>query len=472
MERKLIPVLQRRPIIQTSALVCATLLAVALAAQVALAAEQRVIPFEWDLPFGFAEPDVPDDNPMSYEKVELGRLLFYDTRLSGNQTFSCSSCHEQSLAFTDGRKRSVGSTGEVHPRSAMALFNVAYAPTLTWNNNVLERLEEQALVPMFGTDPIELGLVGREAELLARFAAVPLYQRMFAEAFPGDTEPISLASIVRALASFQRTLISGSSPFDQWLFGDDDALTDSAIRGLNMVYDVTGKTECGHCHNGFNFTSSRTEEGGVFLDKPFFNTGLYNLRCSSFDLPEVSGTGLGCFPPDNLGLYEVSTFKEHMGQFKPPSLRNICVTAPYMHDGSVENLDDVLDHYAAGGRTIESGQYAGDGSLNPLKSAFLVGFRLSAQERADIKEFLCSLTDEEFLNDPSFSDPFAGPPCPGDCDFDGNVEVNEIIRAVNASLKTGTLASCVPVDANLSGNVEVNEIIRSVNFSLDGCPAP
>ncbi len=437
----------------------------------AAAGQKTTAPFEWNLPFGFPVPVVPADNPMSYEKVELGRLLFYDTRLSGNQTFSCASCHDQAQAFTDGKARAVGSTGEFHPRSSMALFNIAYAPSLTWANNVLEDLEEQALVPMFGEFPVELGLAGREDELLARLAAAPVYQRMFEEAFPDQSEAISVGGIVRALGAFQRTLISGTSPFDKWLFGDDDALTNSALRGLNLIYDVSGKTECGHCHSGFNFTGSRTESGQVFEERPFFNTGLYNLRCADFGLPEVSGTGTGCFPPENLGLFAVSTFKEHMGFFKAPSLRNICLTAPYMHDGSVETLDDVLDHYAAGGRTIESGEYAGIGSINPLKSGFVQGFRLSEQERTDIKEFLCSLTDEEFLNDPAIADPFVAPPCHGDCDFDGSVSVSEIIRQVNINLDSGTLASCVSSDANLDGSVAVNEIVRSINYSLDGCPA-
>jgi len=413
---------------------------------------------------------MPADNPMSYEKIELGRLLFYDTRLSGNQTFSCSSCHEQALAFTDGRARSIGSTGQVHPRGAMALVNILYAPTLTWNNNLLETLEEQALVPMFGESPVELGLAGREDELLARLAAAPIYQRMFEEAFGEAAEPISVASVVRALASFQRTLLSGNSPFDRWLFGDDDAITESAIRGVTLILDQTGKTECGHCHNGFNFTGSRTESGAVFLEKPFFNTALYNLRCANFGLPEVSGTGTGCNPPDNVGLYEVSTFKEDMGRFKPPTLRNICVTAPYMHDGSVETLDEVLDHYAAGGRTIDSGPHAGIGHLNPLKSEFLIGFNLTSRERQDIKAFLCSLTDEEFLTDPSIADPFVAPPCHGDCNFDGAVAINELIRQVNISTDATTLATCLAADANLSGTIEINELVRSVNRSLGGCP--
>lgn len=441
----------------------------AAAAPAALAQGKQIRPFRWQLPLGFPVPSVPADNPMSYEKVELGRLLFYDTRLSGNQTFSCASCHEQALAFTDGLGRSIGSTDQVHPRGAMSLANVAYAPTLAWNNIRLERLEEQALIPMFGESPVELGLAGREQELLARLAAAPIYRRMFEEAYPDEAQPISIAGIVRALASFQRTLLSGDSPFDRWLFGDDGALTESAIRGVNMILDQTGKTECGHCHNGFNFTGSRTESGEVFLDRPFFNTGLYNLRCSLFGLPEVFGTGTGCYPPDNVGLYEITDFKEHMGQFKPPTLRNICVTAPYMHDGSIETLDEVLDHYAAGGRTIQSGLFAGIGSLNPLKSEFLIGFRLTAQERADIKEFLCSLTDETFLTNPAFSDPFQPPPCHGDCDFDGTVSMSDLMRQVNINVDTGTLASCVAADANLNGTIEITELIRSVNRSLHGC---
>ena len=446
-----------------------TALVLTTIAAAAPAQTKVVVPFQWDLPFGFPVPNVPADNPMSYEKVELGRLLFYDTRLSGNETFSCASCHEQSLAFTDGRRRSIGSTNEVHPRSAMGLGNVAYAPTLTWNNIGLEDLEEQALVPMFGEFPVELGLVGLEDELLVRLAAAPVYQRMFEEAFPDSANPISIAGIVRALASFQRTLISGNSPFDRWLFGEDSALSDSAVRGVALILDETGKTECGHCHNGFNFTGSRTETGEVFLEKPFFNTGLYNLRCSTFGLPEVSGTGTGCYPPDNLGLFEVTGFKEHMGQFKPPTLRNICVTAPYMHDGSVDTLDDVLDHYAAGGRTIESGPLAGIGRLSPIKGPFLIGFNLTEREREDMKEFLCSLTDEKFLTNAAFASPFLPPPCHGDCNFDGVVSISELLRQVNISINRGTLASCLPADANLSGTIEISELIRSVNRSLNGC---
>ncbi len=435
------------------------------------AGSKIAVPFQWDLPFWFAEPKVPADNPMSYEKIELGRLLFYDTRMSGNQEFSCSSCHEQSLAFTDGRARSIGSTGDVHPRGSMSLANIAYAPTLNWANDVVVTLEEQAMGPMFGENPIELGLLGREDELFARLAAAPIYQRMFEEAFPGEATPISLASIVRSLASFQRTLISANSPYDRWLWLGQDTLNDSALRGVNLLLPLPSTTECGHCHSGTNFTAAREDDGSVFGSRPpFFNTGLYNLRCSDFMLPEVSGTGTGCYPPSNVGLYEVSGFKEDMGKFKAPTWRNICVTAPYMHDGSIETLDEVLDHYAAAGRTIESGEFAGIGSLNSLREIqFLPGFNLSQRQRDDIKEFLCSLTDEEFLTDASFADPFLPPPCHGDCNYDGVIAINELIRQVNISLDVGTLASCLAADADMNGTVGISEIIRSVNRSLNGC---
>ena len=233
--------------------------------------------FTWDfLPFGFPIPRVPEDNPMSWEKVELGRLLFYDTRLSGNQTYACASCHQQSLAFTDGIGRAIGSTDELHPRGSMSLANVAYTPTLTWANPLLGRLEDQALVPMFGEEPIELGLAGKEEELLDRLQADPRYQRMFAEAFSDEEEPINLYNILRGLGSFQRTLISGNSPFDRYVFGfDDDAISESAIRGAELF--LSERFECFHCHGGILFTNSIDHEGRIAAERPFHNNALYNI---------------------------------------------------------------------------------------------------------------------------------------------------------------------------------------------------
>ena len=353
-------------------------------------------PYVWDLPPGFPVPRVPEDNPMSEAKVELGRFLFYDTRLSGNETQSCASCHQQALAFTDGRAQGLGSTGELHPRSAMSLTNIAYAARLTWANNVLEHLEDQALVPLFGDDPVELGMGGREAELLARLADDAAYPMMFAEAFPNDPDPISVGNVVRALASFQRTLISGSSPFDRYTYqGDDSALSERA-RMAKDLFD-SERLECFHCHGGFNFSDNIQHDGTIGAEVAFHNNGLYNID------------GRGGYPEPNRGIYEQTGERRDMGRFRAPTLRNIAVTAPYMHDGSIATLDGVLDHYGAGGRTVEEGPNAGVGSESPLKSIFLHGFTLTEEERAGLIELFEALTDEQFLTDPRFSNPFEAP---------------------------------------------------------------
>ena len=178
-------------------------------------------PFAWQLPAGLPRPLVPADNPMSVPKVALGRMIFYDTRLSGNRTYACATCHQQARAFTDGRAQAIGSTGGTHPRSAMSLSNVAYNVSFGWADASTRSLEGQIAVPMFNEHPIELGVGGREAEIVARFAAQPDYARRFAAAFPAESHPVSLANIVRALASFERTLLSGDSPFDRYLYRDE-----------------------------------------------------------------------------------------------------------------------------------------------------------------------------------------------------------------------------------------------------------
>jgi cytochrome c peroxidase len=454
-------------------------------------------PYELKLPRGFPDPDIPADNPLTWEKIELGRFLFYDTRLSGNQTYACASCHQQNKAFTDGLPQAVGSTGELHPRSAMTLTNIAYAATLAWANPTLLTLENQALVPMFNEDPVELGLAGKDAELLDRLRADPRYQRMFAEAFADQADPFSLASITRAIASFERTLISGNSPYDRFVFGvDDNAISDAAKRGEVLFFDETH--ECFHCHAGFNLTTS-VDQAGQVAQRPFHNTALYNVRCSDFGLPELDlpwcdsppdpalcmlqtaaqplgchcqGSGLqdyGCYPPPNTGTYDITHDAQDMGRFKAPTLRNVAATAPYMHDGSIATLEDVLDHYAAGGRTISDGPYAGVGSGSPSKGAFVRGFQLSATDKADLVEFLTSLTDQDFMTNPHFADPFQPVTCPGDCNLDGAVDVSELVTSINVSLGTSSLALCVVSDPSGDGRVTIDELVRAIGSTLNGC---
>jgi cytochrome c peroxidase len=350
--------------------------------------------YAWELPQGFPLPNVPADNPMTADKVELGRHLFYDKRLSGNGTQACASCHKQELAFTDGRATGLGSTGEAHTRGSMSLANVAYTATLTWANNLVRELERQAQVPMFGEEPVELGLAGMEDELLQRLRAEPRYEELFPAAFPADSDPFSVLNITRAIASFQRTLLSGDSPFDRHSHGDDSGFSDGAKRG-ELLFN-SERFECFHCHGGFALADSVNHSGNR-TEELFHNTALYNI-----DLE-------GGYPPSNTGLYELTGNRNDMGRFKAPTLRNIALTAPYMHDGSIASLSEVLDHYAAGGRTITDGPYAGRGFDNPFKSEFLHGANppMTEPERQDLIAFLESLTDQGFITNPKFADPWA-----------------------------------------------------------------
>jgi cytochrome c peroxidase len=347
--------------------------------------------YDWQLPPGFPVPGVPENNPMTAEKVELGRHLFYDPRLSRNGTQSCAGCHEQRLAFTDGRATSVGSTGESTPRSSMSLANVAFATTLTWGHPYLEPLERQALVPIFGDAPVELGQRS-QAELEERLTAVPRYRELFARAFPTEATPVTLLNLTRALACFERTLVSGTSPFDDWLYGDANALSSAAERGFQLFNSE--RLECFHCHVGFNFTDHVRSAGTPLFSAPFHNTALYNID------------GAGAYPEPNTGVFSVSLNPADMGKFKAPTLRNIALTAPYMHDGSIATLSEVLDHYAAGGRTIAAGENAGVGSESPFRSNLIRGFTLSTNDREDLLAFFESLTDPTFLNRPDFSNPW------------------------------------------------------------------
>lgn len=347
--------------------------------------------FAWTLPVGFPPPMVPADNPMSKAKAELGRHLFYDTRLSGNGTQSCATCHEQARAFTDGRPRSVGSTGQVHPRGSMSLVNVAYAEALTWANPSVIRLEEQALVPMYGDAPIELGL-DRSDAWLGALRRDSTYQRLFGAAFGGHATAITAPTVVRALATFQRTIVSARSPYDRYHFDrDDSAISDSAKRGEILFH--SRPLSCFTCHRGVHFSNAMGSRDRS-MPVEFNNTGLYNLA------------GLLSYPADNTGVHAVTHDLKDVGKFKAPTLRNIAVTAPYMHDGSIATLEDAIAHYAAGGRTIADGPNKGIGHDNPNKAAAVHGFTLATDQRADLIAFLQSLTDDSLLRDPRLVNPW------------------------------------------------------------------
>jgi cytochrome c peroxidase len=343
------------------------------------------------LPKGFPTPAIPVTNPLTREKILLGRYLFYDKRISVNGTFSCGSCHKQELAFTDGLDHARGATGQTHPRSAMTLVNVAWNEAFNWGDTKVHSLEEQALKPMMGTQPVELGFNSVEKQFLHLAESDDMYRKVFVLAFPGEARPWTTANIAKAIASFERTIVSGNSPWDRFHFdGEEEAISESAKRGEQLFF-LPGLTDCFRCHAGFDFSDAAVQTRPVV----FHNTGLYNLA------------GKISYPEGGRGLYEGSHRPREVGMFKTPTLRNIAVTGPYMHDGSATTLEEVIDHYAAGGRLITTGANAGKGSENPLKDKLVHAFALTNQNKTDLIAFLQSLTDEELLSREDLSDPWA-----------------------------------------------------------------
>jgi cytochrome c peroxidase len=363
--------------------------------------------YQWQIIPGFPKPQVPENNAMTEAKVALGRAIFYDNNLSANQTQSCASCHNQAFAFGENIERSIGSTGQSHRRNASVLVNIAYNKTLTWAHDGLTTLERQILLPMFAESPIELGITGHEKEILGRFKSNN-YLALFEQAFPH--QELSYELIVKALASFVRSLISLQSPFDQYAYANDDhALSASALRGMTLFFSE--RLECHHCHGGFNFTQSTSHEKQLLDRRPFHNTGLYNVVVDNLAGDNVKSGNSNAstvntgYPSDDIGLAEISLQAKDNGRFRAPTLRNISVSSPYMHDGSIASLAEVLDFYAAGGRHIDSGKNQGDGRLNPLKSAFIKGFEMNEQDKVDVIAFLDALTDPSFLTNPAFAKP-------------------------------------------------------------------
>jgi cytochrome c peroxidase len=351
----------------------------------------RVSSFDWGLPESIPLPREPEDNPMTEAKFQLGRHLFYDRRLSTNGTVSCAGCHQQDKAFSDGVARPFGATGEQHPRNSQPLVNIAWASTVTWGNPSLGTIERQILLPLFGDDPVEHGLNEANSEQVLRsLQADPTYGPLFQAAFPEQNDPLfgDLAwdNVVKALASFVRGLVSFDSEFDR------GELSASAQRGERLFNSE--RLECFHCHAGYNFSDATVDRLTTFNQLMFHNTGLYNVD------------GMGGYPEPNTGRHEVTGDPDHMGQFRAPTLRNIALTAPYNHDGSVETLEGVIRNYAAGGRVLTTGPNPGDGRMNPFKDGFITSFAISEQEIDDVVAFLESLTDESFITNPRFSNPW------------------------------------------------------------------
>ncbi len=321
-----------------------------------------------DIPKIFADnilpPIIPPDNPQTVEGIALGRKLFFDPILSANNTQSCASCHAPENAFTDIDRFSDGIDGILGNRNSMPLFNLAwnYDNKFFWDGRSFG-LEKQALEPV--KDPIELhNTWSNVAQTLQSHSEYP---DLFLEAF--GTSTIDSTLVTKALAQFQRTLISSNSRFDKHLLGEI-TLTPSELNGFNIFMDET-KGDCFHCHGNAN--------NPLWTDNDFHNNGL-------------DATFL------DKGLGKITGDPNDDGKFKSPSLRNLKFTAPYMHDGRFATLDDVINHYSEG--------LVNSPTIDPLmKSVDNGGVQLSDSEKADLKAFLLSLSDVEFINNPDFKAP-------------------------------------------------------------------
>jgi cytochrome c peroxidase len=318
-----------------------------LAPAVSKAADSLNGEIKSEIPLGLDESAlvIPQDNPMTKQKVELGRLLFFDKRLSRDNTISCGSCHMPEFAFTDGKPVSTGIKGQKGGRSAPTVINRAFSTVQFWDGRAAT-LEEQALGPL--VNPIEHGFPNHD-ELIQKLNRIKGYQKEFQTSFGTD---VTKEGIAKAIAAFERTIISGNSRFDQYdVGGKDDALSEAEKKGLALF---RGKARCTKCHSGFNFT-----------DEKFHNLGI----------------GMDRQTPD-LGRFEVTKVENDKGAFKAPTLREISRTAPYMHDGRFKALEEVVDFYNKGG------------IKNPYQDALIIPLELTEEEKKEVVAFLQTLNGE------------------------------------------------------------------------------
>ncbi|MBL7807901.1 MAG: c-type cytochrome [Saprospiraceae bacterium] len=317
--------------------------------------QQSVTPTEPEpllaVPKGFPTPQFPLDNELTAARFALGKRLFYDVAMSRDSTISCASCHAPSLAFSDSVAFSPGVAGAAGKRNAPTLANVAYHPYFTREGGV-PTLEMQILVPIQEHNEFDFNIL-----LIAdRLKSDTTYVRMSQEAYGRDPD---FYIITRGIACFERTLISGQSRYDEFFFqGKTNALTASELRGMDLFFSE--KTNCAGCHSGFNFSNYAFENNGLYETYP--DPGRFRLTEDPADI----------------------------ARFKVPTLRNVAVTAPFMHDGSFSSLTSVVEHYDSGGKN------------HPHRSPLIRQLGLTAQEKVDLVAFLESLTDEKFITNSKF----------------------------------------------------------------------
>jgi cytochrome c peroxidase len=296
-----------------------------------------------NVPVGFPYPNIPADNQPTQNRIDLGKRIFFDPILSRDTTISCGSCHHTDKKFTDGLQFSLGIDGKHTSRNSMTILNTAYQPNMFWDGGV-PSLEQQVLAPIENPNEMDFDI----NKVVARLNNHPEYPALFQKAY---NQPPNVFTLTRAIACYERTLFSGKSRYDDYLYDKDTtALTASEKNGMDIFFAEKG--ECFHCHGEYNFTNYS-----------FRNNGLYLSYADS-------------------GRARITGLSTDVGKFKVPSLRNVEHTAPYMHDGSLATLEAVIEHYNSGGQA------------HPNKSGLILPLNLTAQEKQDLVNFLKALSDK------------------------------------------------------------------------------
>jgi cytochrome c peroxidase len=329
------------------------------------------------IPAGLWRKRIPADNPLTAEKVSLGRALYFDKRLSADGTVSCATCHDPATAFADQNTLTVGVAGRRGLRNSPTVLNAMFSRELFADGRA-RSLEEQAVEPLLS--PSEMGMQTREA-LLARVSAIPEYRRQFAKVF--GARGLTVEAVAKAVAAFERTQLSGNSPFDRFMEGDEGAVTAAQKRGWALF---RGKARCIKCH-AFDASSP------FFTDFRFHNTGVATRGVDFSELSRLAAASGGRSPdprPHTAGVSELGRFlvtdrPEDLGAFKTPTLRDVELTTPYMHNGSEKTLLDVVRFYNRGGVT------------NPSLDARMRPLQLTDAEMNDLVEFMRALTSDDVL---------------------------------------------------------------------------
>jgi cytochrome c peroxidase len=343
-------------------------------------------------PLGLPAVPIPSDNPQSAEKVALGNRLFHDMRFSSDGTVSCATCHADDKAFTDGPlKTSEGVGKQTGTRNAPTVVNAAYFTTLFWDGRAAS-LEDQSQHPFL--NPVEMALPSHDP-ILAIVRSDPFYVELFKKAFGKSGDQITMEDVKKAIASFERTIVAGDSGFDRWYFKhEENAISDAAKRGFEVFI---GQGRCVSCH-------TIEQDRALFTDNRFHNIGV-GVNRMQYEVPRLSAafleakasgasvdkTVLTDPKTSELGRFAVTNQFDEIGAFKTPTLRNIAVTGPYMHDGSLKTLKEVVKHYNDGGKS------PGDYSVNDYLSGGIRPLNLTEQQSDDLVAFMESLTTAAYF---------------------------------------------------------------------------